>query len=71
MFPRNFSEKGWVMMKHTVLAILGLVAASMAATYTPPSTAVSKINSYRSYSELTSAASGMDIDQYAYNMTNQ
>ena len=56
-------------MKHTVLAILGLVAASVAATYTPPSTAVSKINSYRSYSELTSAASGMDIDQYAYNMT--
>ena len=56
-------------MKHTVLAILGLVTASVAATYTPPSTAVSKINSYRSYSELTSAASGMDIDQYAYNMT--
>ncbi len=56
-------------MKHTVLAILGLIAASVAATYTPPSTAVSKINSYRSYSELTSAASGMDIDQYAYNMT--
>ena len=56
-------------MKHTVLAILALVAASMAATYTPPSTATSKINSYRSYSELTSAASGMDIDQYAYNMT--
>ncbi|MBO6075722.1 MAG: pectate lyase, partial [Fibrobacter sp.] len=32
-------------------------------------TAVSKVNSYRGYSELTSAASGMDIDQYAYNMT--
>ena len=41
----------------------------MAATYTPPSTAVSKINSYRSYSELTKAAGSMDIDQYAYNMT--
>lgn len=39
------------------------------ATYEPPSTAVSKINSYRGYSELTNAAKGMDIDQYAYNMT--
>ena len=56
-------------MKHTVLAILSFVALSMAATYTPPSTAVSKINSYRSYSELTKAAGSMDIDQYAYNMT--
>ena len=42
---------------------------SFAATYAPPATAVSKINSYRSYSELTTAANGMDIDQYAYNMT--
>ena len=56
-------------MKHTVLVILSFVALSMAATYTPPSTAVSKINSYRSYSELTKAAGSMDIDQYAYNMT--
>ncbi len=56
-------------MKHTVLAILSFVAISLAATYTPPSTAVSKINSYRSYSELTKAAGNMDIDQYAYNMT--
>ena len=56
-------------MKHTVLAILSFVALSMAATYTPPSTAVSKINSYRSYSELTKAAGSMDIDQYTYNMT--
>ena len=40
-----------------------------ADAYEPPATAVSKINSYRSYSELTSAASGMDIDQYTYNMT--
>ncbi|MBR2272430.1 MAG: pectate lyase, partial [Fibrobacter sp.] len=37
--------------------------------YVPPSMAVSKINSYRGYSELTKAASGMDIDQYTYNMT--
>ena len=57
------------MMKHTVLVIMSFVAVSMAATYTPPSTAVSKINSYRSYSELTKAAGSMDIDQYAYNMT--
>ena len=31
--------------------------------------AVSKINSYRGYSELTKAAGSMDIDQYTYNMT--
>lgn len=42
---------------------------AFADAYEPPATAVSKINSYRGYSELTSAASGMDIDQYAYNMT--
>ena len=48
---------------------LAFAVSSFAADYVPPSTAVSKINSYRGYSELTSAASGMDIDQYAYNMT--
>ncbi|MBO6076816.1 MAG: pectate lyase, partial [Fibrobacter sp.] len=42
---------------------------AFADAYEPPATAVSKVNSYRGYSELTSAASGMDIDQYAYNMT--
>jgi len=50
-------------------ATLPVACYSFAATYAPPATAVSKINSYRSYSELTSAANGMDIDQYAYNMT--
>ena len=50
-------------------ATLSVACYSFAATYVPPSTAVSKINSYRSYSELTSAANGMDIDQYTYNMT--
>ena len=50
-------------------AILPVACYSFAATYAPPATAVSKINSYRGYSELTSAANGMDIDQYAYNMT--
>ena len=50
-------------------AILPVACYSFAASYAPPATAVSKINSYRSYSELTSAASGMDIDKYAYNMT--
>ena len=50
-------------------ATLPVACYSFAATYAPPATAVSKINSYRGYSELTSAASGMDIDQYAYNMT--
>ena len=53
----------------TTLALLSGVSFALAADYVPPSTAVSKINSYRGYSELTSAASGMDIDQYTYNMT--
>ena len=52
-----------------VLGVLGLALSSFAADYVPPSMAVSKINSYRGYSELTKAASGMDIDQYTYNMT--
>ena len=54
------------------IAIFGTclgVTLSFGANYEPPATAVSKINSYRSYSELTSAASGMDIDKYTYNMT--
>ncbi len=50
-------------------AILPVACYSFAASYVPPATAVSRINSYRGYSELTSAASGMDIDQYTYNMT--
>ena len=50
-------------------ATLSVACYSFAASYAPPSTAVSKINSYRSYSELTSAANGMDIDQYTKNMT--
>lgn len=45
------------------------VQSTLAADYVPPSAAVSKINSYRSYKELTTAASGMDLDKYAYNMT--
>lgn len=54
-----------------ILAGISAISAStvFGATYEPPSTAVSKINSYRGYSELTTAAKGMDIDQYAYNMT--
>ena len=54
-----------------VFGVFGLAFAmsSFAADYVPPSTAVSRINSYRGYSELTDAAKGMDIDQYAYNMT--
>ena len=51
------------------LALLSGASFALAADYTPPATAVSKINSYRGYSELTSAASGMDIDKYTYNMT--
>ncbi len=52
-----------------ILAGICAVSSAFGATYEPPSTAVSKINSYRGYSELTNAAKGMDIDQYAYNMT--
>ena len=51
------------------LPLISGVSLTFAADYTPPATAVSKINSYRGYSELTKAASGMDIDQYTYNMT--
>lgn len=50
------------------LATICTVSA-FGATYEPPSTAVSKINSYRGYSELTKAAGSMDLDKYAYNMT--
>ncbi len=50
-------------------ATLTVACYSFAASYAPPATAVSKINSYRSYSELTNAASGMDIDLYTKNMT--
>ncbi len=52
-----------------LVATMSVATYSVAASYVPPATAVSKINSYRGYSELTSAASGMDIDQYTYNMT--
>ena len=52
-----------------VPAILLVACYSFAASYAPPATAVSKINSYRGYSELTTAASGMDIDLYTKNMT--
>ncbi|WP_295040609.1 pectate lyase [uncultured Fibrobacter sp.] len=54
-----------------VMSAFGLMFAvsSFAADYVPPSMAVSRINSYRGYSELTKAAGSMDIDQYTYNMT--
>lgn len=54
---------------NTVCLLVGASFVVAQADYVPPSTAVSKVNSYRGYSELTSAASGMDIDQYTYNMT--
>jgi PelA/Pel-15E family pectate lyase len=58
------------MSRKIAITGIGLSAAfAFGASYEPPATAVSKINSYRGYSELTSAASGMDIDQYTYNMT--
>jgi len=57
--------KNWMFLA----SVAGIAASAFGATYEPPATAVSKINSYRGYSELTTAAKGMDIDQYAYNMT--
>ena len=53
------------------MSAFGLMFAvsSFAADYVPPSMAVSRINFYRGYSELTKAAGSMDIDQYTYNMT--
>ncbi|MBO6136175.1 MAG: pectate lyase [Fibrobacter sp.] len=58
------------MSRKIAITGIGLSAAfAFGASYEPPATAVSKIISYRGYSELTSAASGMDIDQYTYNMT--
>lgn len=59
----------YIMKKTTALMCTVFAACAFAGTYEPPSAAVSKINSYRSYSELTKAAGSMDLDQYAYNMT--
>lgn len=61
--------KDWFVILAASACAMGLSANAFAASYEPPSAAVSKINSYRGYSELTTAASGMDIDQYTYNMT--
>lgn len=61
--------KNWVLKFIGFAGIAAGVTSAFGATYEPPSTAVSKMNSYRGYSELTTAAKGMDIDQYAYNMT--
>ena len=69
--PQNeVSMSVWKIAPAQAVIALGLtLAISAFAAYEPPSMAVSKINSYRGYTELTKAASGMDIDQYAYNMT--
>ena len=64
-----FMGKDWFVILAASACAMGLSANAFAASYTPPSAAVSKINSYRGYSELTTAANGMDIDQYTYNMT--
>ncbi len=69
IFKRVRMKSFWFGPCKLFFAILPVACYSFAASYVPPATAVSKINSYRGYSELTSAASGMDIDQYAYNLT--
>lgn len=50
------------------IATLGLIVVAMASAYTPPSSVSSALNSYRSYSDLTSAAGTMDIDTYTNNL---
>ena len=47
---------------NTVCLLVGVSFVAAQADYVPPSTAVSKVNSYRGYSELTSAASGWNGD---------
>lgn len=56
-------------MKSSKFAILILGLSTVILAYTPPSGAVSKLNSYRGYSELTNAAGSMNIDTYTYNLT--
>ena len=69
IFERVRMKSIWFDKIRFVSAALSVACYSFAASYAPPATAVSKINSYRGYSELTDAAKGMDIDQYTYNMT--
>lgn len=69
IFERVRMKSFWFGKISLVSATLSAACYSFAASYAPPATAISKINSYRGYSELTDAAKGMDIDQYTYNMT--
>lgn len=69
-----FGQKRMFCMKRnlsSLAALFGICSYAYSADYVPPSTAVSKINSYRGFSELTKSADSakIDIDQYAYNMT--
>jgi len=49
-----------------LIACLAITGSAWA--YTPPAAAVSALDSYRGYSELTSAAGSMDLDTYANNL---
>jgi len=51
------------------LVLLCLLGIGFGFGYTPPEDAFNRLNRYRSYSELTSAAGSMDIDQYTMNLT--
>lgn len=51
------------------IGVFFLCFTGVLLAYTPPSAAVSKLNSYRGYSDLTKAAGSMDIDTYTYNLT--
>ena len=61
----------WTRLFRTGVFLAPLMVATFvfADAYVPPSLAVDRLNNYRSHSELTKAAKGMDIDQYTYNMT--
>ena len=52
-----------------ILCLATFSSFCFAASYTPPSAAVSALNKYRSYSELTTAAGSMDLDKYTWNLT--
>src|SRR5690554_4925313 len=49
--------------------ILVLIIHTYLIAYTPPSEAVSRLNKYRGYSELTKAMGSMDKDLFTYNLS--
>ncbi|HOX53296.1 MAG TPA: pectate lyase [Fibrobacteria bacterium] len=58
------------MYLHPSMASLSvcLMASTLQAAYTPPSVAVSALDKFRGYSELTTAAGSTDLDTYTSNL---